>query len=409
MRPLCFLLFCVGVLSCALCHAEGRLPIQLSIENDGVEARSGPGAEFYATDLLPVGTKIEVHRRKGDWLGIRPPEGSFSLMQKSQLRMTGEPSVAEVTVNDAMCRIGSNVDKIKDHASQVRLKKGELVAVVDTKQVQAELTDRGWCRIEPPAGEFRWVHAEDLQNDRAAHAATKTAENEPDREVVQVRQDDQDVYGTTCPREPASEEKTEPAAKDSSETQDATDKWVSRNGAATDSLDEIGLQFSLMVAQEMRAWRLSQLRDRVEAVASRLKTDADKSRAQLLLERIGEFEKLQNRFVAAGGDALVADGNSSGTAVSGDPQTPARADTGVRYDGMGWLVPVHSTKRVAPPYALLDAEGDVLQYVSPAPGLNLRRYAKKQVGIFGQRGYLPALKKSHLTAERIIDVERHLR
>ena len=47
-------------------------------------------------------------------------------------------------------------------------------------------------------------------------------------------------------------------------------------------------------------------------------------------------------------------------------------------------MPVHSTKRVAPPFALLDDEGRVQAYVTPMPGLNLRRYTKKYVGIVGE-------------------------
>jgi hypothetical protein len=50
-----------------------------------------------------------------------------------------------------------------------------------------------------------------------------------------------------------------------------------------------------------------------------------------------------------------------------------------------------------------------LGYVSPTPGLNLQRYVRKQVGIFGLRGYVPTLNKPHVTAERVVDLDRHLR
>jgi len=406
MRPLCLLWCCIGALSCAVCHAEARFPYQLSIEYAGIEARSGPGKEFYATDLLPVGAKIEVHRQEGDWLGIRPPDGSYSLVQRAQLRMTDEPSVAEVIQDNAMCRIGSNISEIEDHASQVRLRKGERVVVLDAKEKR---TDNGWHRISPPAGEFRWVCATDLQNDRPDRKVATTQDKSPEREVVQVRQDDQDVHPTASPGEVATEEKRETTDQDGGEPRTGSEKWVTRRRPAVDDLDGIELQFSLMVAQEMRAWRLKPLRERVEALVDGLQTETDKSSARLLLDRIREFEQLQNRFVEVVGDTLAA-GDDHSRAMPGDASpTEETAHTGVRYDGKGWLVPVHSTKRVAPSYALLDAEGDVLQYVSPAPGLNLRRYTRKQVGIFGQRGYLPALRKDHLTAERVVDLERHLR
>jgi SH3-like domain-containing protein len=409
MRPLCFLWFCVGVLCCTVCDAEPRFPYQLTISIEGIEARSGPGKQFYATDLLPVGAKIEVHRKEGDWLGIRPPDGSYSLVQRTQLRMTDETGVAEITKDNAICRIGSNIDKIEDHASQVRLQKGERVVVLDAKEGRVGRTAHGWRRISPPAGEFRWVCVKDLQTDRTARSAEMTEDTEPDREIVRVRRDDQEVYATASEREAATEEKLESSIQNNDEPQADSDKWVSRRGPTIDTLDEIELQFSLMVAKEIRAWRLTQLRKRAEALTDKLQTEVDKSRARILVERIREFEQLENRFVEVVGDTVDADDDHSGT-VAGDPSpTAAVSATGVRYDGMGWLVSVHSTKPIAPAYALLDAEGDVLQYVSPAPGLNLRRYTRKQVGIFGQRGYLPALKKSHLTAERVVDLERHRR
>ena len=108
--------------------------------------------------------------------------------------------------------------------------------------------------------------------------------------------------------------------------------------------------------------------------------------------------------------SLVLAGLMSGLMTTAAPaeSTPDPA-TDVKYDGSGWLVPVHSATGTAPPFALLDAQGDVLGYVSPTPGLNLQRYVRKQVGIFGQRGYVQSLNKPHVTAERIVDLDRHLR
>jgi hypothetical protein len=70
---------------------------------------------------------------------------------------------------------------------------------------------------------------------------------------------------------------------------------------------------------------------------------------------------------------------------------------------------VHSTKRAAPPYALLDGEGRILHFVSPAPGLNLHRYLRKEIGIYGQRSFISSLEKPHVTAHRVVDLNRHRR
>jgi hypothetical protein len=80
-----------------------------------------------------------------------------------------------------------------------------------------------------------------------------------------------------------------------------------------------------------------------------------------------------------------------------------------RFDGSGWLLPVHSKKRTAPPYALLDEEGRLLQFVSPAPGMNLHRYLRKEIGVFGQTSFIESLSKPHLTAHRVVELDRHRR
>jgi hypothetical protein len=43
-------------------------------------------------------------------------------------------------------------------------------------------------------------------------------------------------------------------------------------------------------------------------------------------------------------------------------------------------------------------------FVTPGPGINLRRYENKPVGIYGKRGMIEALKKPHLVAERVIEL-----
>ena len=69
-------------------------------------------------------------------------------------------------------------------------------------------------------------------------------------------------------------------------------------------------------------------------------------------------------------------------------------------------MPVHSTKRVAPPFALLDDDGRVQAYVTPAPGLNLRRYTKKYVGIVGEKAYVASLRATHVSAQRVVKQDK---
>ncbi len=168
----------------------------------------------------------------------------------------------------------------------------------------------------------------------------------------------------------------------------------------------------MMVAGEMRTWRLTDLRQRVDANLVRYESTAERVQARQLLDRIAEFEQLQSRMAqptASGSSPADSGVPAANSATAAPAETAAQPANDVQYDGSGWLVPVHSATGTAPPFALLDAQGEVLGYVSPTPGLNLQRYVRKQVGVFGQRGYVPSLNKPHVTAERIVDLDRHLR
>jgi hypothetical protein len=172
------------------------------------------------------------------------------------------------------------------------------------------------------------------------------------------------------------------------------------------------VDLAMMVAQDSQAWRLAELRQRVDANLVRFETTAERVQARRLLERIGEFEQLQSRMAQASPPTVppaTATASSPPAAGSAPADTAGSAAADVKYDGSGWLVPVHSATGAAPPFALLDAQGEVLGYVSPTPGLNLQRYVRKQVGVFGLRGYVPTLNKPHVTAERVVDLDRHLR
>ncbi len=76
-------------------------------------------------------------------------------------------------------------------------------------------------------------------------------------------------------------------------------------------------------------------------------------------------------------------------------------DTEGRYDGVGKLTRVTSPRNGAPQYALVDREGRVRCYVTPGPGINLRYYLGREVGINGTRGYMPEQQASHLMAQHI--------
>ena len=57
-------------------------------------------------------------------------------------------------------------------------------------------------------------------------------------------------------------------------------------------------------------------------------------------------------------------------------------------------------------FVLQDENGKITHHIQPAPGLNLNRYVRSRVGIMGPRGFNQQLGLNHVTAERIIVLEK---
>ncbi len=132
--------------------------------------------------LLPRGTAVSIFIRKSNgWCAIRPPVGSFSWVAARYVSMDPKTGATFINHDDPASWIGSDQTD-RRLAWQIRLKKGESVRVLDTKSVVTDSSGvvQPWCKILPPNGEFRWIHASQLsstepaQIDTTAVAATAT-------------------------------------------------------------------------------------------------------------------------------------------------------------------------------------------------------------------------------------------
>lgn len=507
-------------LCCQLTAAQVPYPYEVVVGRQGIDVYSGPSKEFYVTERLPRGRRVQVYgQEKGGWLAIRPPSDSFSWVRAADLQIADDdPHIAKVVRDDVICRVGSNVDRANNDVSQVRLRAGERVEVLDRVEIPTRrggrIVSESWCRISPPAGEFRYVIGRALQPPTANSSLTPhplaglfqlvqpvlaplrtgtsrqptpavappqavvAAENSPNAaeenltptsvvtrpepsSATSEQQGEVKVATTTTnpPREPRIAIPKEPGPKPPAERrvsnaersgadaladspQDTvSDGWKAKDtdprrgdsvvektpAAASEpdqektglswagsdkpavtevkDLDAIQLAVSAMATQEADKWQIAPLRQQLASFRNTKPSREELQQAAAIEKRLDEFAALQSRFTST---TSVASQLQPLAAQTSDPPAGLTADD-IRYDGSGWLVPVHSTKRVAPPYALLDAEGNVIQYVSPVPGFNLHRYVRKQVGVFGQRGYIPSLKKQHVTAQRIVELDRHFR
>jgi SH3-like domain-containing protein len=168
-------------------------------------------------------------------------------------------------------------------------------------------------------------------------------------------------------------------------------------GDAADALAQCELKLSLMVAQDRSLWNLAGLRQEVERLVESGNDPAERGRARLLLDKIKQFEETFD--ASQQGPLHLADAADNTLPAVGSAADP-------RYDARGWLKPVVSKSKPIAPYAIVDADGKPLCFITPSPGLNLGRYANRQVGLYGRRGYIESLKTPHVTAERVIDLDR---
>ncbi|MGE0608147.1 MAG: SH3 domain-containing protein [Pirellulales bacterium] len=230
-------------------------------------------------------------------------------------------------------------------------------------------------------------------------------------------------------------------------------------------LDLVNLELSHMVAEEPSAWSFDELLGRAETALTRTSEPDERRRARTLVQRIRNFEEIKLRHAnlsarqyeqiaraewtstdpsqsnatrqpaadgPLAGNASARNGNdaaqpgpssrrisqpatvaqpvaakipaSAAAATSTAPAKPPVVSAPTaddRFDGIGKLTRVVSQKAGMPQYALMDEAGAVRQYVTSAPGVNLRRYIGHQVGITGMKGYLPELGAHHVTAKRV--------
>ena len=121
---------------------------------------AGPSNDFYPTGNVNRGAALEVHHRTNNgWLGVRPPQGSFSWVPAAQAYLLPGGRVIEITESSAVSWIGTEFGSAKQYRWQVQLNVGEQLGVLGEASVKNGSDEREalWYKVSPPAGEFRWI------------------------------------------------------------------------------------------------------------------------------------------------------------------------------------------------------------------------------------------------------------
>lgn len=431
-----------------------QLPVAADITAPAALLRSGPGDDYYPTARIGVGTSLEVWAiDESGYCAVRPPAGSFSWVRASDVADEASTAGAAdppglknhftgVVVKDgAVARVGSQLNDLR-HVSQVALEAGERVRVVERVVVESGRHAGAWLRIEPPAGEFRWVWGPDLNlpvdlapTIDAPTAATGFAAAGEALEAIReagtavqqaVAEIDAPADARPMPIEPAPQNSVARLLSG----------WLPRGtnvfdlsspptapavaGAAAhpaDELADIDLALSLAVAGPTENWHLEGIRERLRLAATRATSAEERTRADAIDARLARFEGIQARQRALvstapeeGSPLRIGGMWSSLSALGSRPIRPGVLPGGRAADGQtdwtppdqiettGRLATVVSRRPDAPRWALVDNANNVLVFVTPQPGVNLAPMVGQQVTVRGARGYMPEYKRPYMVA-----------
>lgn len=191
---------CTAVCIAAL-NLQAQLPTtpyRVHVVGEDAVIHSGPSSNFYGTDRLPPGATVDVYRNDpGGWMAIRPPEGSFSLVQLDELELL-ENGLARINVDKAVAWVGTRLSAVKKPMWQVRLRRGEVVdvlGIVDRQKYELGQEEPDWVQIKPPAGEFRWIAATnlDLRNSEPIKTTEPIETNDEQRPRQSFANDSQPI------------------------------------------------------------------------------------------------------------------------------------------------------------------------------------------------------------------------
>ena len=176
-------------------------------------------------------------------------------------------------------------------------------------------------------------------------------------------------------------------------------------------VDDINSELSVMLVEDPSVWNCDDLARRAKNLADQAQNAVQRGNARALVNRIAQAESVKRREETSSAPQIAS------AAASRRSVDLVHRDAGVfrprgpddKFDAVGRLTRVQPAKLGAPRYALVDDQGNVLAYVSPAPGMNMQYYLGRRIGVTGARGYIAEQNAEHLTAQHVTMLDTRLR
>ena len=160
-------------------------------------------------------------------------------------------------------------------------------------------------------------------------------------------------------------------------------------------------------------WSFTELEIQAQSLLGRSQTALERGKVRLLLKKIAQSDDVKKRYVKFVDTEVQLDrreqrlGGLSSEPKWNDAEAAPMAGTGTtrRYDGQGRLGRIITSEQDAPRFALVDEDGKVACYVTPAPGVNLDYYVGGRIGVVGTTGYMPKRQARHVMAKHVTPLD----
>ena len=420
----------------------------------GANIYTSPTSDQSVCDELPVGAVVHIYMETSDgYVAIRPTPRCFSWVESRFLLIDRDGVKGTVRTAGVPSWIGQPEQSVRSHLRMVQLDRGEIVQILGSREMA--LTSNGrklqLTKIAPPHGEFRWMLKRELQLqgdsdpivDLTATLPMEANSSAGQFKPVQPVQFEQPMEATADTTGQVSNRFVprwlNPARSPRSRGAQSSQPFNVQPASFTllDNVSDVATTavplprdfgaletyLSRMVARKTSDWELGPIRNQVLQMFNTAPAQ-QRSQWEDLLARIQQFQDIHQqrlrlaktslgtvprRLMNINGDVLPLQTSDIAKDLV-DPSTQGKLSAEAQrtaYEETGYLMEVHSSRRGAPEYALVDEQGDVKVFVTPVPGLNLAHYLTKHIGVFGRRGYLYRLKTQHVTITRVVDLARH--
>jgi hypothetical protein len=160
-----------------------------------------------------------------------------------------------------------------------------------------------------------------------------------------------------------------------------------------------------LIKKDPAKWKLVDLEQAANAIYRTSDRESERVQAERFLTKLKSCRTIQAGLASAG--TMTAIGTGAAPSQPVGTGVNSELDLSNTYDAHGWLSEIvrdDASGRIE--YVLQDEAGNITHHVGTSPGMNLKRYLRSRIGIVGQRGYASELQLDHVTASRVVLLEK---